>query len=141
VLAPSSKTFARAVNTRSRYDQTRKRQGARAAYVHEPFYTTLTLTTPRHGDRPFEIVHLDHTELDIELVCSRTGCPLGRPWASFLTDAFSRRVLAVILLYQPPSKVACMLTMRKPGHDFLSAGGEVRLPGFQRILRRFEIIT
>jgi hypothetical protein len=28
----------------------------------------------------------------------------------------------------------------KPGHDFLSAGGEVRLPGFQRILRRFEII-
>ena len=29
----------------------------------------------------------------------------------------------------------------KPGHDFLSAGGEVRLPGFQRILSRFEIIT
>ena len=113
VLAPSYKTFARAVNHRPRYDQTRKRQGARAAYVHEPFYTTLDLTTPRHGDRPFEIVHLDHTELDIELVCSRTGRPLGRPWASLLTDAFSRRVLAVILLYQPPSKVACMLTMRE----------------------------
>jgi hypothetical protein len=52
VLAPSYKTFARAVNTRARYDQTRKRQGARAAYVHEPFYATLALTTPRHGDRP-----------------------------------------------------------------------------------------
>ena len=113
VLAPSYKTFALAVNRRSRYDQTRKRQGARAAYVHEPFYYALDLTTPRHGDRPFEIVHLDHTELDIELVCSRTGRPLGRPWASFLTDAFSRRLLAVILLYQPPSKVACMLTMRE----------------------------
>lgn len=113
VLAPSYKTFARTINSRSRYDQTRKRQGTRAAYVHEPFYFALDLTTPRHGDRPFEIVHLDHTELDIELVCSGTGRLLGRPWASFLTDAFSRRLLAVILLYQPPSKVACMLTMRE----------------------------
>jgi transposase InsO family protein len=111
--SPRARNLARAVNTRSRYDQTRKRQGARAAYVHEPFYATLDLTTPRHGDRPFEIVHLDHTELDIELVCSRTGRPLGRPWASFLTDAFSRRLLAVVLLYQAPSKVACMLTMRE----------------------------
>jgi putative transposase len=148
VLAPSYKTFARAVNYRSRYDQTRKRQGARAAYVHEPFYTTLTLTTPRHGDRPFEIVHLDHTELDIELVCSRTGCPLGRPWASFLTDAFSRRVLAVILLYQPPSKVACMLTMRECVRRFgrlpqtlvVDGGREFQSTYFETLLAVYECV-
>jgi len=148
VLAPSYKTFARAVNTRSRYDQTRKRQGARAAYIHEPFYATLELTTPRHGDRPFEIVHLDHTELDIELVCSRTGRPLGRPWASFLTDAFSRRVLAVILLYQPPSKVACMLTMRECVRRFgrlpqtlvVDGGREFQSTYFETLLAVYECV-
>ena len=54
------------------------------------WYWELSLTTPRHGDRPFEIVHLDHIELDLELVCARTGRPLGRPWLTFLVDAFSR---------------------------------------------------
>ena len=148
VLAPSYKTFARAVNTRSRYDQTRKRQGARAAYVHEPFYATLALTTPRHGDRPFEIVHLDHTELDIELVCSRTGRPLGRPWASVLTDAFSRRVLAVVLLYQPPSNVACMLTMRECVRRFgrlpqtlvVDGGREFQSTYFETLLAVYECV-
>jgi transposase InsO family protein len=148
VLAPSYKTFVRAVNTRSRYDQTRKRQGARAAYVHEPFYATLDLTTPRHGDRPFEIVHLDHTELDIELVCSRTGRPLGRPWASFLTDAFSRRVLAVVLLYQPPSKVACMLTIRECVRRFgrlpqtlvVDGGREFQSTYFETLLAVYECV-
>jgi transposase InsO family protein len=146
VLAPSYKTFARAVNQRARYDQTRKRQGARAAYVHEPFYYALDRTTPRHGDRPFEIAHLDHTELDIELVCSRTGRPLGRPWASFLTDAFSRRLLAVVLLYQPPSKVACMLTMRECVRRFgrlpqtlvVDGGREFQSTYFETLLAVYE---
>jgi len=30
------------------------------------------MTTPRHGDRPYEIGHIDHTELDVEIVCSQT---------------------------------------------------------------------
>ncbi|MCL5264899.1 MAG: hypothetical protein M1343_06875, partial [Chloroflexi bacterium] len=42
-------------------------------------------------------------QLDVELVCSRTGRNLGRPWATFLTDAFSRRFLAVYLTFDPPS--------------------------------------
>jgi len=53
--------------------------GARdgAAYGLEPPYLELELTTPRHGDRPFHICHIDDTELDIELVCSHTGQNLG----------------------------------------------------------------
>lgn len=148
VLAPSYKTFRLAVTRRPRYDQMRKRQGARAAYRHEPFYFELTPTTPRHGDRPFEIVYLDHTELDIELVCSRTGRLLGRPWASFLTDAFSRRLLAVVLLYQPPSKVACMLTMRECVRRFgrlpqtlvVDGGREFQSTYFETLLAFYECL-
>jgi putative transposase len=75
--APSYKTFTRAVDRRPRAEQIGNRQGPRAAAQAAPFYWELALTTPRHGDRPFEICHLDHTQLDVELVCSRTGHGLG----------------------------------------------------------------
>jgi len=77
------------------------RRGRRAAYASQPFYW-LDQTTPRHGERPFALAHLDHTELDIVLVSSLTGKPLGKPWATFLTDAYSRRILACYLTYDPP---------------------------------------
>ncbi len=58
------------------FEQTLKRQGRRAAYAQRRyFYFELQPTTPRHGDRPFEIGHIDHTELDVEVVCSQHGPP------------------------------------------------------------------
>lgn len=113
LTAVSYKTFAATIARRPVYEQTRKRAGPRAAYVHEPFYYELQPTVPRHGDRPFELVHLDHTELDIELVCTEPYRQLGRPWATFLTDAYSRRLLAVLLLYDPPSYRTNMMILRE----------------------------
>src|SRR5204862_8061885 len=91
-----------------------KRQGPRAAAQVEPFYWELErMTTPRHGDRPWEIVHLDHTELDIVLVSSHTGRCLGKPWATFMTDAYSRRLLVVYLTFDPPSYRSGMMALRE----------------------------
>ncbi|WP_308256802.1 hypothetical protein [Geminocystis sp. GBBB08] len=95
LIVPSYKTFSQEIKKRSSYDQTFKRKGRRAAYSQSSFYWELNRTTPRHGDRPFEICHIDHTQLDVELLCSRTGRNLGRPWATFLIDAYSRRLIAV----------------------------------------------
>ena len=103
IPALSYKTFIGELKRRPIYEQTLQRQGKRAAYPHTPFYWELDQKTPRHGDRPFEIGHIDHTELDIELLSSSTQRPLGRPWATILTDAYSRRLLAVHLTYDPPS--------------------------------------
>lgn len=111
--APSYKTFAQAINRRAGEQQTRKREGRRRAYDQTMFYWELELTTPRHGDRPFEIGHLDHTQLDLELIHSTTGRNLGRPWATFLSDAFSRRLLAVYLTFEPPSYRSCMMALRE----------------------------
>ena len=83
-----------------------------AAYAHAPFYFELQATTPRHGDRPLEIGHIDHTELDIEVVCSHTGRPLGRPWMTILTDAFSRGGLSLYLTFDAPSYRSCMMILR-----------------------------
>jgi putative transposase len=113
VMAPSYKTFAAEVNHRPRVEQIRRRQGPRAAYSHQPFHWELTQTTPRHGDRPFEIGHIDHTELDIELVCADTGQNLGRPWLTILMDAYSRRFLALYLTFDAPSYRSAMMVLRE----------------------------
>jgi len=107
----SERTFYRHLAARRGPEQTEKRQGKRAAYQEAPWHWELLHTTARHGDRPWEVVHLDHTQLDIELV-SGFGQPLGRPWATFLVDAFSRRLLAVYLTFDPPSYRSCMMALR-----------------------------
>jgi putative transposase len=146
ITAPSYKTFVQAIAGRPRHAQTLKRQGPRAAYQDAPFYHELTLTTPRHGDRPFEIAHIDHTELDVELVCSRTGRNLGRPWATFLSDAFSRCLLAVYLTFDPPSYRAAMMILREcvrrharlPQIIVVDGGREFESLYFETLLARYE---
>lgn len=91
---------------------TATRRGKRVAYALDPALAYLDQTTPRHGERPFERAHLDHTELDIVLVSSVTGKPLARPWATLLTDAYSRRILACYLTYDPPSYRSAMMAFR-----------------------------
>src|SRR5258708_2694593 len=110
---PSYRTFLDRIQKRDRREQTRKQHGARATAGHDPWVWELEQTTPRHGDRPWEIVHMDHTELDIELVSARTGQLLGRPWATVVTDVFSRRLLVVYLTFDPPSYRSCMMALRE----------------------------
>jgi len=113
LAVPSYRTFLDRIAKRDRQEQTLKRQGPRAAAQHDPWVWELEQTTPKHGDRPWEIVHMDHTELDIELVSARTGQALGRPWATFVMDAYSRRLLVVYLTFDPPSYRSCMMALRE----------------------------
>ena len=147
VVAPSSVTFHRSIRARPRHEQTLKREGRRAAYRHEPFYWELELTTPRHGERPFEICHIDHTELDIELICSRTGVNLGRPWLTLLVDAFSRRVLAAFVTFDAPSYRSCLIILRlcvqrygrMPQIIVVDRGPEFRSTWFDTTLARHRV--
>ncbi len=145
-IAPSYKAFTKEVKKRSSYEQIQKRQGRRAAYKQETFYWELNRTTPRHGDRPFEIAHIDHTELDVELVCSRTGRSLGRPWVTFLIDAYSRRFLAVYLTFDSPSYRSCLMVLRLcvqrhnrlPQIIVVDNGAEFHSVYFETLLATFE---
>lgn len=146
IIAPSYKTFSKEVKKRSKYKQTLKRQGRRAAYEKETFYWELSRTTPKHGDRPFEISHIDHTQLDVELVCSQTGCSLGRPWVTFLIDAYSRRILAVYLTFDAPSYRSCLMVLRVcvqrygrlPQTVVVDNGAEFHSTYFETLLATFE---
>lgn len=126
-VLPSRAAFYSAVKRRSGAGQTRSRQGRRAAIQKEPMYWELKQTTPRHGSRPFEIVHIDHTPMDIELLssleslslCNISVDKLSKPqelanqaWLTLMIDAYSRRILAVYVTYESPSYRTCMMVMR-----------------------------
>jgi len=148
IAAPTYATFCLATRRRPVFESVLKRKGRRAAYTHEPFYWALDPTTPRHGDRPLEIGHIDHTELDVELVCSHTGRVLGRPWMTLLTDAFSRRCLSLSLAFDPPSYRSCMMILREcvrrngrlPQIVVIDGGPEFQSTYFEALLARYECI-
>ncbi|HEX8772092.1 MAG TPA: TnsA endonuclease N-terminal domain-containing protein [Pyrinomonadaceae bacterium] len=145
VLPASYKTFVKAINCRPRYNQTSKRHGTKAAYKDREFYWEINHTTPRHGEWPLHVAHIDHTELDAELLCSLTGRKLGRAWATFLTDAYSRRV-AVHVTYDPPSYRSCMMIMREcvrrfgrfPQIIIVDGGKDFFSIYFETLLARYE---
>jgi putative transposase len=147
IPAPSYMTFTLAVHHRARAEQVEKRRGRRAAYSLQPFYWELEQRTPRHGDRPFEIAHIDHTQGDVWAVCSQTGRVLGRPWISLLTDAFSRRILALYLTFDPPSYRSCMMIVREcvrrhtrlPQILVMDGGKEFESIYFETLLARCEV--
>lgn len=120
---PSEKTFRLEIKRRSGYQQNLVRQGSRVAKQNKPFYSTPNL--PRHGDLPWESAHIDHTQIDDELVsslislatCNQSSAIsvnkcLGRPWATFMIDSYTRRLLAIYLSYEPPSYRSCMMVIR-----------------------------
>lgn len=109
----SYETFCKLIRDLPEYEKTKARMGRRAAYNHEPFYWELEFTTPRHVERPFEIGHIDHTELDLEYRDPKTGRNLGRAWLTLMLDAYTRRILAYILSFRPPSYRSLMMVMRE----------------------------
>ncbi|ALC88924.1 hypothetical protein AM500_03245 [Bacillus sp. FJAT-18017] len=145
-IAPSLVTFCECINKRPIEEQTNNRKGKRAEYQVQTFYWELERTTPRHGDFPFNIAHLDHTQLDIELVSSKTKKKLGKPYLSLLVDAFSRKVLAFYLSFEPPSYRSCMMVFRDcvrrfnrlPQQIVVDNGKEFHSVYFEALLAMYE---
>jgi hypothetical protein len=144
---PSYKTFVTYIHKRPKHEQDSKRMGSKAAYPSEPFYYYLDMDTPRHGDRPFEIGHIDHTLLDEELRDPITGQNFGRPWFSLLTDATSRRILVAYLVYEHPSYRTSMMVLREcvrrfgrlPQTVVTDGGSDFKSEYFECLAATFEI--
>ncbi|WP_043636426.1 Mu transposase C-terminal domain-containing protein [Chromobacterium haemolyticum] len=112
IKAPSYPTLIERIEALPQKQADRARHGNRVAYQNAEFVNVLHADTPVHGSRAFQYVHMDHTELDIELVSAKNGKPLGRPWLSFAIDAFTRRILGLYLSYDPPSYRSNMMLLR-----------------------------
>ena len=95
-----------------RLENKRSREGKRSAYQSEPIVWYLHAKEPLHGVRPFEIVHIDETPLDVVAIAPGYPKPLGRPWLSLAVDADSRDALGFYLSFRDPSEFSCMMVLR-----------------------------
>ncbi|MCU5325623.1 DDE-type integrase/transposase/recombinase [Bacillus cereus] len=144
---PSYVTFTKYINKKPGFDKEMGRKGKRAAYNSEHWY--LEQHTPKHGDMPFEIAHIDHTELDIELVLNN-GLEKNtyRPYLTLLIDAYSRVILAHYITFDPPSFRSNMMVMREcvrrnnqlPRTLVVDGGKEFHSVYFDSLCAQFEIV-
>lgn len=102
----------------------RTRQSSRYAYQQSTFVDSIEYEAPVHGSRPLQFLHIDHTQIDLECISSRTGRPLGRPWLTLAVCATTRRIVGLYLSFDAPSYRSVMMVMR----DFVRR--ESRMPEF-----------
>ncbi len=110
---PTYKTFIKAIKKNLTIEMVEEMDGSKVAYQESEFLDRSDPDMPIHGDRPWEYAHIDHTELDEELLHSVTGKNMGKAWITLLMDSFSRRVLAYYLTYDPPSYRSLLGVMRE----------------------------
>lgn len=141
---PSDKTFGDYVRNLRKERVVRRNKGHKAAHEFEPWYVRLEYATPRHGQRPFEIGHIDHTELGLHLVDEAFGKRTIRAWLTVLIDAYSRKILAWHLTTDKPSYRSAMCVIRKClqthgrgcDHYVVDQGAEFNSTNFEVLLAR-----
>lgn len=113
IYCPSWEWVRQRNGNRDRRRRTRARRGIRAAYQEREFPLVLDWKTSRHGKRPFQIVHIDHTLIDLQFLDSKLFKNIGRAWLTVVIDAYTRRILAFVISFDPPSYRSCMLAIRE----------------------------
>lgn len=144
---PCYATLLARLQRRDRHTSDRKRSGHKKAYETAPHYWYLAPDTPRHGERPWERTHIDHTQMDVVAVDSESGLPLGRPWLTLMVDAHSRRTLAFWITFDPPSYRSLMMVLRRcverwgrlPESILVDGGAEFGSRYFEQFLARWQV--
>ncbi|GAC1348504.1 MAG: DDE-type integrase/transposase/recombinase [Acetobacteraceae bacterium] len=103
---PSRKAIEARISAQSLKDIVKARDGAKIAQQR------FALVKP--GLRPrtlLDVVQIDHTKVDIQLVDDLARAVLGRPWLTLLLDVHSRCVLGLSVSFDPPSAAGVALAL------------------------------
>lgn len=147
IQTPSYPTLIARTKAVKQQTADRARHGNRVAYQNSEFVDVLYADTPVHGSRFLQYVHIDHTELDIELISLKTGKCLGRPWLSLAIDAYTRRIVGMYLSFDPPSYRSNMMVLRDivrryrrlPQFIVVDNGADFRSQDFDRFTELMRI--
>jgi putative transposase len=104
---PSLKTIYRRVDEIAVYDRVSARHGRDVAQQRYP--SGLPVRQPRY---PFERFELDHTPIDLIVIDEVTKKTLGRAWATFLIDAFTRMVVGFYISMKAPSRKSVVAAIK-----------------------------
>lgn len=140
--------FDQRIAEENRHKLALARGGRKAAYSSKPFADARPLGD-RRAQRPWEMVHIDHTRADIQLRDSRyRDLVLGRPWLTMMVDEFTRRILAFHVSYDPPSRRSVMAILRLcverhgrlPEGIMFDGGPEFASTQVERLLGTYEVL-
>jgi len=76
-----------------------------------------------------ERVELDHTPLDLNLICNKTKMVLGRPWLTLAIDRRSRMIVGFYISFHAPSATSVLYCLRmavRPKDDILAKYPKLR---------------
>ncbi len=104
---PSSATIYRWLNELNFKVVSNARNG-RAATSKELRMVLSTVQVRRILER----IELDHTALDIMVICKLTRLILGRPWITLAIDRFSRMIVGFYISFHAPSQTSVLYTLR-----------------------------
>lgn len=146
LLPPSEVAFREQIKRHRQHELIVARDGEKAAYSNSEFYWHIDGATPRHGERAFQLGHIDHTEVDIQFRGSGKGEKMGKGWLSALIDTHTRVLLAWVLLFDAPSYRTCMALIRAcierhgrvPKTIVVDKGPEFQSVYFETLLARLE---
>lgn len=97
LAAPSLPTLLARIDKLDSQHTAKKRHGQAEADKLD-----LVKGTVPFADRPYGILQIDHTLVDIELVDEVHRIPIGRPWLTLAIDPYSRMVAGYYVSFDPP---------------------------------------
>jgi putative transposase len=103
---PSRKAIQARLSARSLRELVKARNGPEAA--RQAFAPVRPGLRP---SSPLEIVQIDHTKVDIQLVDDLSRAVVGRPWLTLVLDVFSRSVAGFYLSFDAPSAAGVALAV------------------------------
>jgi len=118
---PSRKAIQARLSARSLRELVKARNGPEAA--RQAFAPVRPGLRP---SSPLEIVQIDHTKVDIQLVDDLSRAVVGRPWLTLVLDVFSRSVAGFYLSFDAPSAAGVALAVSQAvlaKSDWLSERG------------------
>jgi putative transposase len=96
---------------------------------HECNRKHRTALKPAEAHCILDRIELDHTMLDVILIDSRTGQPLGRPWLTLAIDVYSKMIVGIYLTFEPPSShsvLQCLKFAILPKDEFLNQFADIK---------------
>jgi len=67
--------------------------------------------------KPLDVVQIDHTKCDIDVVDNLYRLPIGRPWLSVAMDIATRSIVAILVTFEPPSAATVALLVTRIVHS------------------------
>ena len=113
LFSPSYRRFVEHIKARPQRRQKKSREGHRAAVADAPATFAIGDGFARHGQRPFDTVHIDHTLVDLFLRLGGFTFNLSeRVWLTIAHCDWSCMPVGCALSFDPPSYMSCMMVLR-----------------------------